>query len=141
MTIFQVYTDASSRYKAVIKDEGKKVYLSSVGAVIKDGHEIVGTISKRVGFQDSNYAEFLAMYKACEYLIHKGVTKVDFHVDNINLVLMVNQGIISKKPKLQKMQHRILDCLTQFDHCTVTWIPRRENHEAHMMAANAFRVG
>ncbi|MFF2532421.1 ribonuclease H family protein [Brevibacillus sp. NPDC058079] len=98
-TTFKVYTDASSRYKAVMakgEKKGKRVHPSSIGAVIKDGCEIIGSISKKVGYQDSNYAEFLAMYTACRYLIDHDIKKVDFYADCINLVLMVNQGVISE---------------------------------------------
>jgi ribonuclease HI len=144
-TTFKVYTDASSRYKAVMAGakgdkRGKRVHPSSIGAVIKDGCEIVGSISKRVGFQDSNYAEFLAMYMACRYLIDHGIKKVDFYADCINLVLMVNQKVISGKPQLRKLSYAILDCLKQFESYTITWIPRSSNKEAHTMASKAFKV-
>lgn len=144
MTTFKVYTDASSRYKAVFKEvkdtrKNKRVFSSSIGAVIKNGdEEIVGSISKRVGFQDSNYAEFLAMYLACQHLIAHGIKKVDFYADCINLALMVNQGCISGKPELRKLSYAILNCLNEFEQYTMTWIPRCENHEAHTMASKAF---
>ena len=143
MTTFKVYTDASSRYKAIVREEkrSKKVYSSSVGAVIKNGCEIVGSISKKVGYHDSNYAEFLAMYMACQYLVSQDIKKVDFYADCFNLVVMVNQGIISGKPELRKLSYQIMDCLEQFDHYTITWIPRSNNKEAHTMASKAFNVG
>jgi ribonuclease HI len=145
MTTFKVYTDASSRYKAIMEDvDGEKrlrrVYPSSIGAVIKNGSEIVGTISEKVGFYDSNYAEFLAMFTACRYLIDHNIAKVDFYADCLNLVLMVNQGIISGKPELRKLSYGILNCLNQFESYTVTWIPRNSNKEAHNMASQAFKV-
>lgn len=146
MTTFKVYTDASSRYKAVFKEvndtrKNRRVFSSSIGAVIKNGdEEIVGTISKRVGFQDSNYAEFLAMYITCQHLLNHDIKKVDFYADCINLALMVNQNIISGKPELRKLSYSILDCLDQFEHYTMTWIPRCNNKEAHTMASNAFKV-
>lgn len=145
MTIFKVYTDASSRYKAVV-EEGKgvmrsrKTSPSSIGAVIKNGYEVVGSISQRVGYADSNYAEFLAMFAACRYLIDHDIKKVDFYADCINLVLMINQKVISGKPELRKLSYAILDCLNRFDSFTVTWIPRASNKEAHSMASKAFKV-
>lgn len=145
MTTFKVYTDASSRYKAVMQEtevpnKKRRVFPSSIGAVIKDGSEVVGTISKRVGFQDSNYAEFLAMYTACRYVVDHDIKHVDFYADCINLVLMVNQGIISGIPNLRKLSYAILDCLAQLDSFTMTWIPRCNNKEAHTMASKAFKV-
>lgn len=55
-TTFKVYTDASSRYKAVMEGasgdkKGRRVHPSSIGAVIKDGCEVVGSISKRLAFK------------------------------------------------------------------------------------------
>jgi ribonuclease HI len=146
VTTFKVYTDASSRYKAIMakaKGESRRrnVYPSSIGAVIKNGSEVVGSISKRVGFQDSNYAEFLAMYTACRYLIDHGITKVDFYVDCINLALMINQGCISGLPELRKLSYAILDIIRDFESFTITWIDRVYNKEAHNMASKAFKVG
>jgi ribonuclease HI len=143
MTTIQVYTDASSRYKAIVKkeqDRNRRVFSSSIGAVIKNGCEVVGTISKKIGYQDSNYAEFLAMYMACQYLIAQDIKKVDFYADCFNLAIMVNQSIISDKPELQRLSHLILDSLQQFEQFTMTWIPRSNNKEAHTMASQAFKV-
>ncbi|MBP1309129.1 ribonuclease HI [Paenibacillus sp. 1182] len=145
MTTFKVYTDASSRYKAIVEDVGserglRKVYPSSIGAVIKDGEQVVGAISERIGFSDSNYAEFLAMYTACRYLIDHNISKVDFYADCLNLVMMVNQQIISGIPELRKLSYAILDCLNQIENYTITWIPRNSNKEAHHMASQAFKV-
>lgn len=143
MATIKVYTDASSRCKAVMEKDKrtrKRVHPSSVGAVIKDGSKIVGSISKRVGYQDSNYAEFLAMYMACRYLIDHNIKKVDFYVDCINLVLMINQKVISGKPELRKISYAILDCLNEFESFTITWIPGSYNKEAHEMASRAFKM-
>jgi ribonuclease HI len=145
MTTFKVYTDASSRYKAIVEDTGserglRKVYPSSIGAVIKNGEQVIGSISEKIGFSDSNYAEFLAMYTACRYLIDHKITKVDFYADCLNLVLMINQKIISGIPELRNLSYAILDCLNQIDNYTVTWIPRNSNKEAHNMASQAFKV-
>lgn len=143
-TTFKVYTDASSRYKAVMQADGdrkgKKLHPSSIGAVIKNDCEIVGSISRKVGLQDSNYAEFLAMHSACRYLIDHDIKQVDFYADCLNLVLMVNQGIMSEIPNLRKLSYAILDMLQQFDCYTITWIDRCYNKEAHNMASKAFKV-
>lgn len=143
MTTFKVYTDASSRYKAIVENAGnrvRKVYPSSIGAVIKNGDQVIGSISKRVGFQDSNYAEFLAMHSALRYLIDHDIKRVDFYVDCLNLAMMVNQAIISGIPELRKLSYAILDMLNQLDHYTMTWIPRTNNKEAHNMASKAFKA-
>lgn len=145
LTVFKVYTDASSRYKAILEEahgdnKMRKVYPSSIGAVIKNGCEVVGTISERIGYFDSNYAEFLAMHTACRYLIDHNIKKVDFHADCLNLVMMVNQGIISGQPALRKLSYEILNALNYFEHFTMTWISRRNNKEAHNMASKAFKA-
>ncbi|WCF11561.1 reverse transcriptase-like protein (plasmid) [Paenibacillus thiaminolyticus] len=144
MTVFKVYTDASSRYKAIVENAGgdkiRKVYPSSIGAVIKNGEQIIGSISEKIGLSDSNYAEFLAMYTACRYLIDNRINKVDFYSDCLNLVLMVNQGIISGIPELRRLSYAVLDSLEQLDDFTMTWIPRNCNKEAHNMASKAFKV-
>jgi len=143
-TAFKVYTDASSRYKAVMKTagdrKGKKVHPSSIGAVIKNDFEIIGSISRKVGLQDSNYAEFLAMHSACRYLIDHDIKSVDFYADCLNLVLMINQGVMSEIPSLRKLSYAILEMLGQFESFTITYIPRCENKEAHNMASKAFKV-
>lgn len=146
VTTFKVYTDASSRFKAVLEkvDGGKrlrKVYPSSIGAVVKNGTQVVGSISEKVGYSDSNYAEFLSMYTACRYLIDNSIRKVDFYADCLNLVLMVNQGIISGEERLRKLSYSILEILDQLESYTITWIPRSQNKEAHEMASKAFKVG
>jgi ribonuclease HI len=145
VTTFKVYTDASSRYKAIMakakgEDRLRNVYPSSIGAVIKDGSTTIGEISKQVGLQDSNYAEYLAMYTACRYLIDHEITKVDFYVDCINLALTVNQGCISGYPSLRKLSYAILGLLDQFESYTVTWIDRVYNKEAHTAASKAFKI-
>lgn len=80
------------------------------------------------------------MYTACRYLIDYDIKKVDFYADCINLVLMVNQGVISGIPKLRSLSYAILDMLKQFESYTITWIPRCNNKEAHTMASKAFKV-
>ncbi|MCA1066149.1 reverse transcriptase-like protein (plasmid) [Rossellomorea sp. AcN35-11] len=145
MAIIKVYTDASSRYRAIVEEVGKvkrnkRTRSSSVGAVIKNGNKTIGTISKKIGEKDSNYAEFLAMYTACQYLISHNITKVHFFVDCINLACMINQGVISGKPELRTLSYKILDTLKEFDTFTIEWIPRRENKEAHKQASKAFTL-
>lgn len=146
VTTFKVFTDASSRYRAILEkvDGGtrlRKVYPSSIGAVIKDGSRVVGSISQRIGFSDSNYAEFMSMFIACRYLIDHDIRKVDFYADSLNLVLMINQGIIGGEDRLRRLSYSIFDSLKHFDHFTMTWISRSLNKEAHTMAERAFKVG
>lgn len=145
MTIIKVYTDASSRYKAIVEEVGNerrsiRTQSSTVGAVIKNGSRTIGTISKRIGDQDSNFAEFMAMYTACQYLISHNIKKAHFYVDCINLACMINQGVISGKPELRTLSYKILDALQEFEHFTIEWIPRRENKEAHTQASKAFTL-
>jgi ribonuclease HI len=144
-TRYTVYTDASSRHRAVIeKYTGRRIlgkkHPSSIGAIIKEGKIIIRTISRKVGIQDSNYAEFLAMHSVCRELINLDIKKVDFYTDCINLSMMVNQGIISGIGPLRKLSYSILNMLDEFDSFTITWINRRYNGEAHKAAKKAFRI-
>jgi len=135
-----VNTDASSRYGSSTKARKRNLHPSSIGVVIKKGNDVVGTLSKRVGMQDSNYAEFLAMHAACKFLLEQGVKKVHFNVDCINLSIMANQHLVSNKPRLRSISNAILHMLGEFDKYTITYVPRRENAEAHKMARLAFKV-
>jgi ribonuclease HI len=143
MTRFLVYTDASSRYKAAIvtdkQGQSRRIFHSSIGAVIKNGSdELVGTISKTVGWQNSNYAEFLAMHAVLRYLLDNGIKSVEFKTDCMNLVLMIKHGIMSEIEQLRKISYSILSMLQELNSWTVDWIDRKYNKEAHRQAAKAF---
>lgn len=142
MSTFKVFTDASSRYKAVLLEGAgrpKKVYPSSIGFVVKCNNHTLYTVSECIGLSDSNYAEFMSMFAACRFLIDLGVHRVDFYADCLNLVLMVNQGIISGEEHHRKLSYAILDSLRFFDYYTMTWVSRCQNKEAHHAASLAFK--
>ncbi len=144
MTI-KVFTDASSRYKAILQEvEGtgrfRSVHPSAVGVVLTQEGRVIGSLSQQVGVLDSNHAEFVAMYRACLYLKSKGIKKVDFYADCMNLVLMINQGVIVGDQEVRDLSYKIKFELRAFDHFTVTYIPRRENKLAHSQASLAFRA-
>lgn len=131
----QVFTDASAQYHYRLK-KNRKVYPSSIGAVIKHDSGKLIAFSRKVGYQDSNYAEFLAFYLTCCFLHDEGLTHVNCFTDCINLVCMINQQNISHKKYLRHLSNKILEVVDCFDEFSITWIPRRFNHAAHKLAFN-----
>ncbi|MNY85613.1 14.7 kDa ribonuclease H-like protein [compost metagenome] len=137
-----VYTDACTRFRAVIEAGTGKLITStisraSVGVVINFENGEKHIIARPVGTLETTYAEFLALYFACKDLLAKGVTKVDFYTDCINLALAINQGTISGIEAMRKLTYTILGLLDRFEDFTITWVPRRDNKEANDVARKA----
>lgn len=135
----EVYTDASSRYHQCRRRARHPVFPSSIGIIIKENQQIIDGMALKVGYQNSNYAEFLSLYLACRHLKAQGVTQVCCYADSMNLVCMIHQRKISDKAELKKLSEKLLTLIETFEEFSVTWIPRRFNRAAHGMAAKAFR--
>ncbi|MFT8363614.1 MAG: reverse transcriptase-like protein [Sporolactobacillus sp.] len=139
MRTIEVYTDASSRYHRCRNAIAHPIFPSSIGVIIKENQQIIDRLALKIGYQNSNYAEFLSFYLACRHLKECGFTRVSCYADSMNLVCTIHQRKISAKTDLKKLSVKLLALIETFDSFSITWIPRRFNRAAHGMAAKAFR--
>ena len=121
---------------------------SGAGAVVRDEHgKTVGTVSKFLGHQTNNYAEYEAVIGAFELLLElvpakfRKETNIRVKMDSM-LVVKQMQGEWKVKHPNMKPQHARLRVLEQqFGDVSFQHIYREENGDADKLANDAMDKG
>ena len=112
--------------------------LASIGAVILDTEgETLKTLSEFIGTATNNIAEYFALIYALQEALSMGVKRVAVKTDSQLMARQFTGEYETREPHV-KLMHKIVKRLASyFDVCTVTHIPREENHEADRLANQA----
>ncbi|BAY14025.1 ribonuclease HI family protein [Calothrix sp. NIES-2098] len=110
---------------------------AACGAVLEspDGESI--NISKALGWQTNNYAEYSGLIIGCEKALELGYKGVSIKGDSQLVVNQINGYYQVRSESLQLLHKQALSLLHQFDFYVVKWIPRHENEQADAVAGSA----
>lgn len=125
-----IYTDGGSR-----GNPGN----AGIGVVIKDDdNKIVKTISKNIGNQTNNYAEYTALIIALFYITTVlKATEIMIFADSQLMVNQVNNKYKITSPTIKKLHDRVFTYLRQIPTWSIQHIPREQNKEADSLANQA----
>ena len=111
---------------------------SAIGAVIKDERgRRIAEISQSIGQATNNQAEYRAIIAALEKAIELGVNRSDIYSDSELLVEQINERYRVKNAALKPLYQKVKQLQSQLEGSTITWVPGRENTEAHNLASKA----
>ena len=130
---YKIFTDGGSRGNPGI---------SGAGGVIKhpDG-EVIAEVSRFLGIQTNNYAEYKGLYLTLCEAIKLGVKSVDVFLDSKLIVEQLNGKWKVKSENLIPLYNETVALVPQFDKITFTHIYRKFNKEADYLANKAMDRG
>ena len=122
----QVYTDGASK-----GNPGK----ASIGVtILKDGHEIE-SISKFIGMQTNNYAEYTAMIEALKLLADKfNGAELECFADSELMIKQLNGVYKVKNANIKPLYESIKKLLNNFSAVSFTHVRREFNKRADELA-------
>jgi len=126
-----IYADGGSR--------GNPGHAGS-GAVIMDIEGIIiKEISKYLGIQTNNYAEYSSLLFALQECINLGInqTKIEVFMDSKLVVEQVNKRWKVKSDNIKLLYYQIMELLNFFNQVSVSHIPREKNTLADSLANKA----
>lgn len=111
---------------------------AGIGAVIKDeNNETVAEISKYLGEQTNNFAEYTALIEGLKKAEGLGATEVECFLDS-ELVTKQMQGIYKvKEPTLQKLFVQAYNASQKFKKVSFNHVYRENNKEADTLVNRA----
>lgn len=110
---------------------------SGAGGIIFDGdHQIVSEISKFLGHQTNNYAEYQALKLTLEKAIELGLNEyeIEAFLDSKLVVEQVKGNWTVNSKNILPVYHEIKQLLLQFKNITFTHILRKYNKQADQLA-------
>lgn len=111
---------------------------AAIGAVIKDEQgEIHSRISRRIGTNTNNQAEYMAVIAALGKAVKLGARHADIYSDSELVVKQINGGYRVKKADLKPLHQQVKQLLGLLESFTITHIPREQNTEADSLANKA----
>ena len=124
-----IYTDGASR-----GNPGP----ASIGVVIKnDQKEIIETVSEFLGTATNNKAEYIALIRALQTARKFRPLAVDFYLDSQLVVRQIAGQYKVKDAGLIPLHKQAKVLYRQYQHASITHIPREENAEADALANEA----
>lgn len=111
---------------------------SSVGVVFVDGkHEVIHSISKRLGTATNNIAEYSALIIALQYALIQGYKEIDVFTDSELLAKQFNGEYKIKEDTLKVLFLFVSQLRQGFKKISVSHVPREKNKLADQMANKA----
>ena len=121
---------------------------SGAGAVVRDEFgSTVAVVSKFLGHQTNNFAEYEAVILAFDELLRivpegkRDQTDVVVKLDSELIVKQMNKQYKVKHPVLKQQYARLLQKLGAFKSVTFTHVPRAQNSDADALANEAMDRG
>jgi ribonuclease HI len=103
---------------------------SALGVVIKTTKgEIIEEIGEFLGEQTNNYAEYMAVVKAMEYLKQKNIRKADFFLDSQLVVRQLNGQYKIKSDNIKHLNQKVNELMSGLD-VSFEHVYRQDNKEA-----------
>lgn len=125
-----IFTDGGSR-----NNPGE----SGAGVVIYDGREKIAEVSKYLGVQTNNWAEYEAVHLALEEAERLGLTdrEIEMKLDSKLVVEQLSGRWKIKEPTLKPQAEKVRALVPRFSSVSFSHIPREENFEADRLANDA----
>jgi len=123
---FKIYTDGASR--------GNPGPAAAGGVIYSQTDEIIAEISKPLGIQTNNVAEYLALKLTLERALELGINNVEIFMDSKLVVEQIQGRWKIKNERLREINDEIKLILTQFQIISFKHIPRNLNKMADQLA-------
>jgi len=123
---FKIYTDGASR--------GNPGPAAAGGVIYSQTDEIIAEISKPLGIQTNNVAEYLALKLTLERALELGINNVEVFMDSKLVVEQIQGRWKIKNERLREINDEIKLILTQFQIISFKHIPRNLNKMADQLA-------
>jgi ribonuclease HI len=112
--------------------------LAAIGATLKDERgQLIASISRRIGWETNNQAEYKAIIAALETAIGLGVRQVELNSDSELVVRQINGQYRVKKEALKLLYQWVKELQGRLEGFTIRHIPRQPNKEADRLANRA----
>lgn len=110
---------------------------AGIGIIFADGEHPVKNISKAIGKQTNNFAEYFALITALAEARQMKLKKLHIFSDSQLLCRQINGIYKVKNAGLIGLFSQARKLLTCFEICTITHIPREKNTGADRLAKSA----
>jgi ribonuclease HI len=142
--LFPTHSHAPDSYLVAYIDGGARGNPgpAGYGVVIKDqsGNQIAG-LSKYLGRQTNNSAEYNGLLAALEYALQNGRKALKVISDSELLVKQIRGQYKVKSPALQELHGRAQSLIRQLDWFSIQHVLRAQNREADGLANRAMDEG
>lgn len=129
MKTLELYTDGGSR-----GNPGP----AGIGAVVKtlDG-EVVDTVSRYIGKDTNNVAEYTALIEGLKACQEQGGTEIRVYMDSELIVKQIKREYKVKNENLAKLFVQVWNLIQTFQKVNFEHIPRERNKEADALVNEA----
>src|SRR5438309_7112399 len=142
--LFPTHSNAPDSYLVAYIDGGARGNPgpAGYGAVIKDqSGSKVAALSKYLGRQTNNYAEYNGLLAALEYALQNGRKALKVISDSELLVKQIRGQYKVKSPALQELHRRAQELIRKLDWFSIQHVLRAQNREADGLANAAMDRG
>jgi ribonuclease HI len=114
---------------------------AAIGAVVRQGEEVVAEISERIGEATNNVAEYRALLAGIALAGELGATELELVGDSELVVRQVRGEYKVKNAGIKPLHAETLAALSPFEEWTIEHVPREENYEADALVNQALDAG
>jgi len=111
---------------------------SGIGVIVEDATGGRTRISKWIGWQDNNVAEYAALLEALQCALERNASSLSVYSDSDVVVRQMSGEYDCRSPRLYSL-HWICRKLARTLEFAITRIPRENNREANDLANHAAR--
>jgi ribonuclease HI len=112
---------------------------SGIGILIKEPDGTTSEYALPIGQKNNHEAEFLALSRALELCLEKGIKMVSIKTDSQLVDGAFNKRYV-KNAAFQPLLAQILELETRFDFVFVKWIPSSQNKKTDQLARQAIQL-
>jgi len=114
---------------------------AAIGVVIREGDDVVGEISERIGEATNNVAEYRALIAGITRAGELGATELELVGDSELVVKQVRGEYKVKNAGIRPLHAETIAALETFDSWTIEHVRREENAEADALVNQALDAG
>lgn len=137
----------SDFYEAWFDGSSKSdLQLSGIGGLIKQNDKLIFEYSKEVPYTDCIYMlEYQALHQVMKELLSMGAKNVIIKGDSkwvIERIIRTDKKSrfkLQDYPGLLEIHQQCVSLFDEFRYCSIIWIPRELNEEAHLLCNEATR--
>src|SRR3989338_957268 len=113
---------------------------AGVGAVVKDGSQIIQRFAHAIGETTNNVAEYLALVYGLQEALQAGCSAVAVKTDSELLARQLNGQYKVRDGQLKLFYDLARHVMRGFAHCSIEHIPRTQNALADRLAKQASKT-
>jgi ribonuclease HI len=111
--------------------------LSAIGIYITEDDIPIFMHGEVIGRSTNNKAEYIAVIKALELCLKNGFLEIELLSDSELIVKQLNKEYRVKSKELLPLYRKARSLIEKFKKIEIKKIPKKENHNAHVIADKA----